>query len=768
MSVPSGVSSAGSALRRGLSSLGLVAIPFLVMAWMLPGMSPYTLGTDYLRYPIQHQLVGMFAIANGVWPIYLPRFAMGQSAAALTLGQLHHPISHLGRLFPGYWDGEAREIYAILSLFSLGLALLAVYRLLRRLRVAPAYAFVVAMAGIFNLRMLNLFNYGASLQNYVGYILLCVAIVRYPLSRKGFVDGLFVAVATYLTICGGHPQMAYLGLLGAAFVFIVTPFFLASDSMALLPDRRQALRSVVGAIPWVGLGALLSSAYSVPFYLDFMGAGGARVDQSFRSAAGPFETTTATLLASIFAPLHADVNTSFGGLAPTAMVALVPVLALFGRRNVTPIAWVLWAWCALVALLSVSYELPLYRFFWAYFPLADSFRISGRTTLMLIFPSVLLLAWLFRAPALGEKGVLRPYAVVAAASAAAIVLLDLLPASAVTGDLATPSRIAVLPAGLSSTMQILALLVPTFIVGAGYFGRARRPLMAAVCLLTLVQAGLWMRFGAFVGDKMPTPSWADLTESVQLDAGYRVDPGAGMEPGLGADYRRNAPEPRREWLAPLAGLAFEARSVPDVDAIYRALAGPEPSPVVPMVVDLEPVRQAALGKRGARGSVELIWWTGNSAVYRTRSASSSLLVLREPWRENWLVEVDGVPARTYLIDGLRTAIWLPRGAHRVEVRYPPYASAVGVAGTLLGFGLLLLAAPFFRRGSVGRRLLLGSVLSLTLTLLFVFWFRSLYSSNAFGVAHRWVQPCPVSTFQRVGGCTLPAGFGEESRVRGRR
>ena len=143
-------------------------------------------------------------------------------------------------------------------------------------------------------------------------------------------------------------------------------------------------------------------------------------------------------------------------------------------------------------------------------------------------------------------------------------------------------------------------------------------------------------------------------------------------------------------------------------------------------------------------------------------------MLREPWRENWFVELDGEPARSYLIDGLRTAIWLPEGDHLVEIRYPAHASALGVAGTLLGFGLLVLAAPPFRRGSVGRRLLLGSLLSLTLTLLFVFWFRSLYSSNAFGVAHRWVQPCPVSTFQRVGGCTLPAGFDEASPVRGRR
>ncbi len=43
---------------------------------------------------------------------------------------------------------------------------------LRRLRLSTALAFVFSFITVYNLRMLDMFRYGASLENYVGFVML--------------------------------------------------------------------------------------------------------------------------------------------------------------------------------------------------------------------------------------------------------------------------------------------------------------------------------------------------------------------------------------------------------------------------------------------------------------------------------------------------------------------------------------------------------------------------------------------------------------------
>jgi hypothetical protein len=61
-----------------------------------------------------------------------------------------------------------------------------------------------------------MFRYGAALENYVGCLLLVAAMGYLYLAPDHAIPPLSVIGATYLTLCGGHPQTAYLGLMGAA------------------------------------------------------------------------------------------------------------------------------------------------------------------------------------------------------------------------------------------------------------------------------------------------------------------------------------------------------------------------------------------------------------------------------------------------------------------------------------------------------------------------------------------------------------------------
>lgn len=189
---------------------GVICIlPFVVFYWMLPFYGTMTIGNDYPRFAITQQMELQYSLARGSFPLYAPGFAGGRSAAALTLGGMYHPLSHLAAHSPGYWNGGALEWNTFWRLVSLGLTQLVLFNLLRRLELSTDFAFVVSFITVYNLRTLDMFRYGASLENYLGFLLLFAAMTNLYLAPDSAIRALLVIGATYLMICGGHPQIAY-------------------------------------------------------------------------------------------------------------------------------------------------------------------------------------------------------------------------------------------------------------------------------------------------------------------------------------------------------------------------------------------------------------------------------------------------------------------------------------------------------------------------------------------------------------------------------
>ncbi|RMG15201.1 MAG: hypothetical protein D6731_08835, partial [Planctomycetota bacterium] len=84
-------------------------LPAALLPWLVPFVSPYTIGLDYGLFAISWQQELFFSLRSGTWPLYTPGFAGGQSASALSQGQLYHPLAHLVTLLPGYWEGHALD-----------------------------------------------------------------------------------------------------------------------------------------------------------------------------------------------------------------------------------------------------------------------------------------------------------------------------------------------------------------------------------------------------------------------------------------------------------------------------------------------------------------------------------------------------------------------------------------------------------------------------------------------------------------------------------
>ncbi|HVN27878.1 MAG TPA: hypothetical protein VMT64_05295, partial [Candidatus Binataceae bacterium] len=110
-------------------------LPFAIFYWMLPFVGDLTIGNDYPRYSIQQQMELRYSIAHGTFPLYAPGFAGGRSSAALTLGQMYHPLSFIAAHSPGYWSGDALDWNTFWRLVSLGLTQLVLFNLLRRLKL---------------------------------------------------------------------------------------------------------------------------------------------------------------------------------------------------------------------------------------------------------------------------------------------------------------------------------------------------------------------------------------------------------------------------------------------------------------------------------------------------------------------------------------------------------------------------------------------------------------------------------------------------------
>ncbi|MCP4213916.1 MAG: hypothetical protein GY765_04625, partial [bacterium] len=179
---------------------------------------------------------------------YIPGYLGGQTSSALTQGQIYHPISHITRHMPGYWDGKALDWNTLYRLLSLAAAHLSLFFFLKRLKIDDTSALLLSMMAVYNLRMLDLFRYGSSLEAWTGYLFLCSAIGLYRIRPTKWAGPLTIVGSTYLLICSGHPQMMYYGLIGAGAFTLITPYFVR----LFLPERKADFHSA--GVFWIQVG----------------------------------------------------------------------------------------------------------------------------------------------------------------------------------------------------------------------------------------------------------------------------------------------------------------------------------------------------------------------------------------------------------------------------------------------------------------------------------------------------------------------------------
>ncbi len=717
----------------------LLLLPFIVFCWMVPFVGGHSLGNDYQNYWINMQLHLRFSLEHGTFPLYAPGFNAGWTSSALTLGQMYHPISWVAASVPGYWQGHALEIGTFLRLISLGICNVVVYLFLRRLRLGAALAFVISFITVYNLRMLDMFRYGASLENYIAFLMLCVTIGWCYLNNRPKLSFVLIVVCTYLLITGGHPQIAYIGLIGAVFFGLVAPYYLAEVlPEQKKPQRRLVLRYYFFIAFGIFTGLMLASWYSFPFYFEYIRQSGRGSGWSFAWSCGHQDTLFGGLQ-NFFNPYQSDVHGAFGGSSLIIPAVISPLLVLFNKR-VAKVIWFIWLISVIVFVVSLGSNGPFYYYLWRYFPFAQSFRVPGRWNLLLPFLFLLLLVWASRArtragangSGIWKKDPLAILAVLAVICFISVGVLTKDGIEAAPGQY-TPARINRIPdtAVMISLMTGAISLLAIFLFRA--FNRLR-PVIAFILIAAVAsQIICTIRYGTWVVKAgQPRQTYEQLEQLQQEVMDYRPVTG---------DWSRTKLEEHIRWSFIEPALGRFATSYTSVDSprlAYEAMLEYRDIGHI-YVEDFDKVQAEEVTDDETTMSgrvVDLVYNSYNNLKFDTVGDKSCFFVFSYPYSRYWRAFIDEDRVPVYRCNGIEQCIWLPEGSHRIEFRY---WSQPAIAGTVLTCITAVLISVWLLTSVRPRalRYALFVAVSACFVLLFVIWYRSLYEGDNIGTKFSW-------------------------------
>ncbi|MCK9461171.1 MAG: hypothetical protein M0R80_16205 [Proteobacteria bacterium] len=713
----------------------VVALPFALFHFIAPFVGTKTIGNDYTQFPLPQQMELQYSIAHGTWPLYAPGFGGGRPAAALTLGQLWHPISHVAAHLPGYWDGHAVDWNTALRLLGLGLAQLALIGVLRRLGLRLPMAFLVAFVTVYNMRSLDAFRFGASLENYTGMLLVCAAAAHLFLAEGRRWPLAAMIGATYLLAVGGHPQMMYFGFLGAGIFVAAAPFVLPAVAGEPPGPLRRALRFYAAAGACLLAGCALAAAYLVPLYADFVSEAAVRAARGYSWSLLNSDSVGGALN-SFFSPLDVSVTGAFGGSSLLIVALLAPLRArAAGRAGIAAVA--LFAVGALAIAVSLGAATPLHGLAWAHLPFYDAFRVPGRVNFIVPVVVMPLLAW-----ALGRCGDARVELCGRALPLTWSGLFALLGLAAFAaywaglGDL-LPSPTRPLPAEIGSippaVPKILAALgAGTLAIAAvrGILPRASGALGIALALAVVTETGVVLRFGTWIAPRRDTPTMERMDGDKQRGLAFRGHPGNGMQSDIVAQRME------RSFLDPhLAVFYGKHVAVADLKSALRAMAKTR-APDEIVVEGFEEGDVRAVGG-GAGDAISLKRATFNDVAFIVDNESTGFLSFTELDRKGrWRAEVDGKPARVFAANGGEQAVRLEPGRHEVSYSFDSPSTRLGVAVSLAALAVVAILFSWWKmRPALRYPCMIGAVAGAAA--LFLLFCGALHAGDDLGTRYAW-------------------------------
>ncbi|HNQ87122.1 MAG TPA: YfhO family protein [Verrucomicrobiota bacterium] len=158
------------------------------------------------------------------------------------------------------------------------------------------------------------------------------------------------------------------------------------------------------------------------------------------------------------------------------------------------------------------------------------------------------------------------------------------------------------------------------------------------------------------------------------------------------------PENPTEWAPLEGGMPWvtggqTALFAPESEAI-EAVCEPGFQPETTVYLPLE----AAMDRAESPGRVMVtdVVARPHEVSFEVKAEGAGWVVVAQTWHPGWKARVDGSPSRVWKANGAFQAVAVPRGVHKVELRYREDAFLAGCAISLLS--LMACAAAWVRRG----------------------------------------------------------------------
>ncbi len=722
----------------------IIILPFIMFYWMFPFLSAKTLGADYQLFSINEQLEFLFSIKTGSFPLYSPGYSFGHSSSALTLSQVYHPLSHISSILPGYWNGKALEWNTVFRLLSLGITQLALFLFLRTTKLNLLFAFLLSLITVYNMRMLEAFRYGASIEAFTGHLLLCSVIGWYFIRPMKWLGPLSITGMTYLLVCSGHPPMMFYGLLGAGVFTLIVPFFVTIMRPDIDVDFKTAFRFWVEAGLYILLGILLASAYIVPFYFEFVAT-----NIGYAHSPGVIDVvdpeTFIGALNNFFMPFVAAVLTGFGGSSLILIALLLPLIRFF-KIKIPVCIWVIWGIMLIALLYSLGSQTPVYVLAREYLPFVSSAGGCGRIAMLMPILIMMMLAWIVKAgdfPARIKGHQELPYYTFLALAAFILIPLYLLPVylfKPLVGYF-TPHHFRKIPFWIEFISVLFGMMSLATLVLYGRYQKLTRVFGFLLCLTVLLQIGTIIKYGIWIEEKKDRPTFEQMLDQKKdkIDFGFHQNPA--MHHAVMNNHIR-----RSSFVEPFLGKLYtQITPVSGPDEAYEKMEQKR-IPQQVFVEGYDPEKAKLItegGKKVKEGSLDLIYSSFNRLEFRAVSQAPVLFGLSYPFTGHWSAWVNDKKVSVYRANGAAHAIEIPAGESIIEFRYYSKAYFWGILISCMTFAFIGLFVCFYALKGFPR--IAGMVFILIIGVGgFLLWNNSLYNGDNLETEYSWSYTAPKS------------------------
>jgi hypothetical protein len=736
---------------RAVLIAGHLLPPLVFLGWMVLG--PFTLGNDYLNYPVQGAQSLRFLTGEGLEPMWYPHATGGIPIGGLFFAQYFHLPAWLTSHASGFWTGDALRWIGLRHLLLLAVAQALFYAAFRRgARLGPGQSYLLSFACVYQLRTLDALRYGIGLDGTVysqGVVLLSGLHVLGPSP----VWLALVAVSTQLLFTCGYP--------------VIIPFA-ALAAVVGLPVLVRAVgpTAVLGRGLQTAAAALVGFLLAAPNWLaltEWLSVNETRVARPTLDWAGTWAMRPPALLDNLLFPWRAEVHSAFGGSTLVLLVVLTTVLALV-RRGRT--AWPLLLAVAFPFVYALGEATPLFPFFFAHVPGFSVLRAPGRSLAMLPLLLVAVALWLQTSRLEREGEPFLEWEVRSAALATLVLTLGGLAWLALGGSgSALPEYCAAtLTDYWTPARQALWLGLGVVVTAAALRARARAPAFAVLILATAAQTGMMLRHGTWTRERPSTPTREDFRRVSHLPLYGEAPLHAANEPREQSEGTATAAYSRfvrtakgrancflpvlrnrgdRGVLLPFY-LSDRIECVASREvALSRLRSGPGclVEPATPAVLLVAPCPKVPAGESRVAGADlaalnernRIRSLTPNVFSLDVDTPREAILVTPLPEATaNWTGWIDGEPAPLLNVYGAFLGLRVPAGPHTLSVRYFStrlvlgYRIAFATALSLAAAGLLRLVLAVPIRPPLRAAFALGLLTALTVTTLAAYraWERS--------------------------------------------